>query len=88
MPEAEMECPLRTMPERFYYFKGRAGQEMRNPPYGLMRDVFAFRFRIQESDAPPVARGQARELEDVVAETLVETGQFEVFPPVRLPVWQ
>jgi ABC-type oligopeptide transport system substrate-binding subunit len=52
----EFDLWSELLPERFYYFKGRAGQEMQNLPYGLMRDVFAFRFQIRDSDPPPVMR--------------------------------
>jgi len=52
----EFDLWSELLPERFYYFKGRAGQEMPNLPYGLMRDVFAFRFQIRDSDPPPVVR--------------------------------
>ncbi|MBK8905624.1 MAG: tetratricopeptide repeat protein [Anaerolineaceae bacterium] len=42
---------LDVLPERVLYFKGRARQEMQTLPYSLLRDLFAFRFQIQESDS-------------------------------------
>jgi ABC-type oligopeptide transport system substrate-binding subunit/class 3 adenylate cyclase len=42
------------LPEQFYYFKGRAVHEMQNSPYGLIRDLVAFRFQIQDSDSPSI----------------------------------
>ncbi|MBN1954182.1 MAG: AAA family ATPase, partial [Anaerolineae bacterium] len=36
--------------ERPQYFKGRAFPEGQNQPYSLLRDLFAFHFRVQEDD--------------------------------------
>ena len=44
------------LPERTLLFKGRATQEMANLPYALVRDVFASRFEIQDSDRASVVR--------------------------------
>jgi tetratricopeptide (TPR) repeat protein len=41
---------LEVRPASTYYFKGRARQEMQSQAYSLLRDLFAFRFQIQESD--------------------------------------
>lgn len=38
------------------FFKGRAGPQMSNRPYALMRDLFAFRFGIREGESPVMAR--------------------------------
>jgi ABC-type oligopeptide transport system substrate-binding subunit len=65
----EFDLWSELLPERFYYFKGRAGQEMRNLPYGLIRDVLSFRFQIQESDPPPVVR---EKMEQGICEALGE----------------
>jgi ABC-type oligopeptide transport system substrate-binding subunit/class 3 adenylate cyclase/tetratricopeptide (TPR) repeat protein len=65
----EFDLWAEALPERFYYFKGRAGHEMRNLPYGLMRDVFAFRFQIQDSDPPP---GVREKMERGIGEALGE----------------
>ena len=42
--------------EVFWFFKGRANPEMANRPYALLRDVFMFRFEIQDSDGTSVVR--------------------------------
>jgi ABC-type oligopeptide transport system substrate-binding subunit/class 3 adenylate cyclase/tetratricopeptide (TPR) repeat protein len=52
----EFDIWSEVLPEDFYYFKGRATREMQNLPYGLMRDLVAFRFQIQDSDQPAVVR--------------------------------
>ncbi|MGD2147349.1 MAG: adenylate/guanylate cyclase domain-containing protein, partial [Anaerolineae bacterium] len=44
------------LPETFYYFKGRASQQMQNLPYSLIRDLIAFRFQIQDTDPLPMVR--------------------------------
>ena len=46
----EFEDWVEFLPQPFNYFKGRAGSEMQAIPYALARDVFVFRFQIQESD--------------------------------------
>lgn len=47
---------LELRPEKVRVFHGRANETMQQAPYGLLRDVFAFRFEIQDSDPPAVAR--------------------------------
>jgi ABC-type oligopeptide transport system substrate-binding subunit/class 3 adenylate cyclase/ribosomal protein L40E len=42
--------------ERYYFFKGRALQELQHLPYSLIRDLFAFRFQIEDTDPLPVVR--------------------------------
>lgn len=39
---------------QFRYLKGRASPEMQNTPYALIRDMFALRFQIQDSDPSKV----------------------------------
>jgi predicted ATPase/class 3 adenylate cyclase/predicted Ser/Thr protein kinase len=46
------------LPELWYVFNGRAGESEVGLPYSLLRDVFSFRFEIQDSDSPEVARGK------------------------------
>jgi predicted ATPase/class 3 adenylate cyclase len=41
------------------FFQGRGRQETQNMPYAMLRDVFTFRFQIQESDA-------AREIQEKI----------------------
>ena len=52
----EFDIWSEALPEYFYYFKGRASREMQNLPYGLIRDLVAFRFQIQDSDPSAVVR--------------------------------
>ncbi len=40
---------------RWWNFKGRASPSMLNAPYGLLRDIFAFRFEISDSDPLNIA---------------------------------
>lgn len=47
---------LDLQPSSSFLFKGRATQEMAQLPYALIRDVFAFRFEIRDSDRAAVAR--------------------------------
>lgn len=43
-------------PDDIFHFAGRATMEMMNSPYSLIRNVFAFRFEIQDSDSAAVVR--------------------------------
>ncbi len=52
----EFQNWLELLPERTLLFKGRATQEMQRLPYALIRNVFASRFEIQDSDRAAVAR--------------------------------
>jgi predicted ATPase len=52
----EFQKWLEALPERIRFFHGRATEEMGGLPFALIRDVFASRFDIQESDPPAVAR--------------------------------
>ena len=63
----EFDIWSELLPQTFYYFKGRAGQEMQNLPYGLIRDVVSFRLQILDSDTAEVVR---EKLEDGVAQAL------------------
>ena len=45
-----------VQPNRFVIFKGRAQQQTRQQPYGLMRDLFAWRLQIADNDTAEVAR--------------------------------
>lgn len=45
----------------WWHFKGRASLSMLNAPYALLRDIFAFRFEISDSDPLAVAH---KKLED------------------------
>jgi ABC-type oligopeptide transport system substrate-binding subunit/class 3 adenylate cyclase len=52
----EFDTWSELLPEQFYYFKARAFAEMQNLPYGLVRNLVAFRFEIQESDPAEAVR--------------------------------
>jgi tetratricopeptide (TPR) repeat protein len=59
---------LELRPEQILYFKGRSTQNLQNLPYGLFRDLFAFRFGILESDSAAVALDKFRRGMDGVLE--------------------
>ena len=47
---------VELLPDVWYVFNARAGESAQGLPYSLVRDLFSFRFEIQDSDAPAVAR--------------------------------
>jgi ABC-type oligopeptide transport system substrate-binding subunit len=59
----EFDAWAELLPDRFYCFKGRAFPETQNQPYGLIRDLVALRFQIQDSDR---AAGVRQKLEEGV----------------------
>ena len=65
---------LELLPETLYYFKGRAHSSTQNAPYSLVRDMFAFRFQIQDSDAPQTVK---EKLELGVEQALGEAGRMK-----------
>ena len=72
---------VEVLPDLWYVFNGRAGEATQGLPYALMRDVFAFRFEIQDSDPPPLAReklesGMASMCEGVAAEEVQMRAHF------------
>ena len=46
----EFENWLDLLPESIFYLKGRATPEMQAMPYSILRNIFAYRFDIRESD--------------------------------------
>jgi class 3 adenylate cyclase len=52
----ELRSWIELIPERITLFLGRATQETRRRPYALLRDIFAFRFGIHDSDTAVIAR--------------------------------
>jgi serine/threonine protein kinase/tetratricopeptide (TPR) repeat protein len=54
----EFSNEVELLPERISVFNGRASQWTRGLSYSLVRDVFSFRFGIQESDTPAIARAK------------------------------
>jgi len=58
---------IELIPDKVYFFQGRGRQETRNLHYSMLKDVFNFRFQIQESDKASEVRNK------------VEIGFGEVF---------
>ena len=52
----EFENWLELQPEVWFSFRGRAFLSQQTLPYSLARDLFAYRFRIQDSDDPETVR--------------------------------
>jgi class 3 adenylate cyclase/tetratricopeptide (TPR) repeat protein len=52
----EFQNWIELLPGRVRLYQGQARLETQHIPYVLMRDVFSFRFKIQESDSPLVVR--------------------------------
>ena len=52
----EFEHWIELRPETVWLFKGRARPELTSMPYALIRDLFAFRFAIQDSDSAVAVR--------------------------------
>ena len=45
-------------PETFYLFRGRATPQTQGQPFGLLRDILAWRFQIADDDSVEAARGK------------------------------
>ncbi len=52
----EFENWAEARTERFYFFQGRAQPLTRSQPYGLLRDMLAWRLQIADSDSMEIAR--------------------------------
>jgi class 3 adenylate cyclase/tetratricopeptide (TPR) repeat protein len=52
----EFHTWIDLLPQRVLLYQGRSLLETQHIPYGLLRDLFAFRFQIQDSDAPQDVR--------------------------------
>ena len=50
-----------TRPERFIIFQGRAHPQTQSQPYGLLRDILAWRLQIADSDSMDAAKAEARD---------------------------
>lgn len=46
----EFDSWIELLPDEVRFFQGRGRQETQNQPYAMLKDVFSFRFQIQESD--------------------------------------
>ena len=49
---------VELLPDVWYVFNARAGESAQGLPYSLVRDLFSFRFEIQDSDPPQLARAK------------------------------
>ncbi|HEX8115646.1 MAG TPA: protein kinase, partial [Pyrinomonadaceae bacterium] len=47
---------VELLPDVWYVFNARAGESDQGLPYSLVRDLFSFRFEVQDSDTAEVAR--------------------------------
>jgi predicted ATPase/class 3 adenylate cyclase len=56
----EFDNWLELRPEKIWLFRGRAYPQGTGQPYGLLRDLFAWRFQIQDSDSLEQAREKLR----------------------------
>jgi class 3 adenylate cyclase len=54
----EFEAWSEARPERFYIFRGRAMPQTQSQPFGLLRDVLAWRFQIADDDTLEVAKAK------------------------------
>ena len=54
----EYEAWSEARPEAFYIFRGRAGPQTQRLPFGLLRDILAWRFQIADDDTLQVARAK------------------------------
>jgi class 3 adenylate cyclase/predicted ATPase len=52
----EFENWAEDRPEEFYHFQGRAQPQTQSQPYGLLRDILAWRLQISDSDSMETAR--------------------------------
>jgi class 3 adenylate cyclase/tetratricopeptide (TPR) repeat protein len=52
----EFQNWMDLLPTEIWAFKGRATEAMRSLPYALLRDIFAYRFEIADSDSLGVAQ--------------------------------
>ena len=57
----EFENWAESQAARFYFFQGRAHAAMQSQPYGLLRDIFAWRFQIADGDTAEVCRKKFEE---------------------------
>ncbi|MBN1136401.1 MAG: tetratricopeptide repeat protein [Anaerolineae bacterium] len=71
----EFEGWVEQIPQPIRYFRGRAGPELQNVPYALLRDLFVLRFDIQDSDPARVVRDK---LERGLGEWLGTDGQGQM----------
>jgi class 3 adenylate cyclase/tetratricopeptide (TPR) repeat protein len=54
----EFEAWSEARPESFYIFRGRATPQTQGQPFGLLRDILAWRFQIADDDTVEAARAK------------------------------
>lgn len=54
----EFEAWSEARPEPFFVFRGRATPQTQGQPFGLLRDILAWRFQIADDDTIPAARAK------------------------------
>ncbi|HSW21428.1 MAG TPA: AAA family ATPase, partial [Burkholderiaceae bacterium] len=54
----EFEAWSEARPESFYIFRGRATPQTQSQPFGLLRDILAWRFQIADDDTLEVAKAK------------------------------
>jgi len=54
----EFQNWIETRPEPYQLFQGRATPQMQRQPYGLLRDIMAWRLQIQDTDPMEVAKNK------------------------------
>ena len=57
----EFEAWAETRPEKYYLFRGRAHPQTQGQPFGLLRDILAWRFQIADDDSVEEARRKMEE---------------------------
>ena len=57
----EFEAWAETRPEKFYLFRGRAHPQTQGQPFGLLRDILAWRLQIADDDSVEDARRKIEE---------------------------
>ncbi len=66
----EFQDRIELLPEKYYIFRARALETMLGLPFALVRDLFSFRFKIQESDSNEVTREKfTRGILEITADT-------------------
>jgi class 3 adenylate cyclase len=70
----EFDAWLAARSEQVTAFKARASEQATGAPYGLLRELFAYRFQILNSDPATVARGR---LEAKLAPTFADQPQMK-----------
>ena len=68
----EFEAWSEARPEPFYLFRGRATPQTQGQPFGLLRNILAWRFEIADDDSIESARGKIEQI--IIPLFLVDEG--------------